>query len=228
MPEPGSHKYDIKRTRLRDEYDEHGVPSKQADPDRAANERLQRDNPPVKVGDPDRAAGPKGTRGMSRGDPAIDDPAQPLASGLELRSSAFTDHTLIPYRYSRQGDNLSPPLEWGYIPDGTEELALVCQDQDALGGTFTHWVVTNLFPYNGGIGEDSLPEGASAGRNSTGELGWTGPQPPVGADEHHYFFRLYAVDRPLGLDEGASADDVHAAVDGHCLATGTLVGLFGR
>lgn len=226
MPDPGSQKYDIKRMRLRDEYDDHGVPDQHAD--RAANEQLQHKYPPRPLGDPERAAGPLGTRGTSRGDPAIDDPALPLASGLELRSSAFSDHTLIPYRYSRQGDNISPPIEWAYLPDGTEELALVCQDPDAPGGTFTHWVITNLLPDSTGIGEDALPSGAVPGRNGFGSLGWDGPEPPIGDEEHHYLFRLYAVDRPLGLGEGASAEDVHAAVDDRCLATGTLVGLFAR
>ena len=89
----------------------------------------------------DRAAGPKGTRGTSRGDPSIDEPPRPIASDLELRSPAFNDGTLIPRRYSRQGGNEAPPLEWTHVPDGTEDLALVCEDPDAPGGVFTHWVV---------------------------------------------------------------------------------------
>lgn len=176
----------------------------------------------------DRALGPKGVRGTSQGDPSADEPPRPLASGLELRSAAFSDGTLIPERYSRRGGNVSPPLEWTHVPDGTEELALVCEDPDAPGGTFTHWVVTSLPPESSGTGEDRLPEEAVPGRNSFGDIGWDGPQPPVGDRAHRYFFRLYAVDRPLGLGEGVGADDVRAAVDGHTLATGTLVGLFAR
>ena len=53
-------------------------------------------------------------------------------------------------------------------------------------------------------------------------------RPPVGDEPHRYFFRLYAADAPLGLGEGATAEEVHAALDGHILARGTLVGLFGR
>ncbi|TWE28933.1 hypothetical protein FHX69_1602 [Prauserella muralis] len=226
MPDPGSHSYDIKRTRLRAEYDETVAPDQHAD--RAANERLERDHPPRPKGDPERAAGPKGNRGTSRGDPDIGDGPRPVASGLELRSAAFTDNTLIPDRYSRQGGNVSPPLEWNRVPDGTEELALVCEDPDAPGGTFGHLVLTGIDPEQTGVPEGQLPDGAVPGRNGFGNLGWDGPQPPVGDDEHRYFFKLYAADRPLGLGEGASAEDVHAAVDGHTLATGTLVGLFGR
>nr|WP_235999141.1 YbhB/YbcL family Raf kinase inhibitor-like protein [Qaidamihabitans albus] len=189
---------------------------------------MEREYPARPKGDPERAAGPKGTRGTSRGDPAIGDPPRPVAAELELRSQAFSDHTLIPDRYSRPGGNSSPPLEWTRVPDGTEELALVCEDPDAPGGTFTHWVVTSIPPDTGGVAEDRLPAGGTPGRNDFDELGWGGPQPPAGDDTHRYFFRLYAVDRPLGLGEGASGADVHAAAEDHTLARGTLVGLFAR
>ncbi len=175
----------------------------------------------------DRSAGPKGRGGTSRGDPSIDEPPSTLSDGLELRSPAFNDGTLIPDRYSRQGGNEVPPLQWTHVPDGTEELALLCEDPDAPGGVFTHWVVTAIPPDVTSI-EDAAPSNAALGRNSFGELGWGGPQPPVGDRAHRYFFRLYAVDRPLGLGEGATAEDVHAAVGNHALATGTLVGLFAR
>ncbi|MER7113613.1 YbhB/YbcL family Raf kinase inhibitor-like protein [Saccharomonospora azurea] len=175
----------------------------------------------------DRATGPAGARGTSRDDPSIDEPPRALSNGLELRSPAFNDNTYIPERYSRQGGNEVPPLQWTHVPDGTEELALVCEDPDAPGGVFVHWVVTAIPPDVGSI-EEAAPSNATLGRNSFGDLGWGGPQPPVGDDPHRYFFRLYAVDRPLGLGEGATAEDVHAAADGHVLATGTLVGLFAR
>ncbi|EHY87187.1 YbhB/YbcL family Raf kinase inhibitor-like protein [Saccharomonospora azurea] len=175
----------------------------------------------------DRATGPAGARGTSRDDPSIDEPPRALSNGLELRSPAFNDNTYIPERYSRQGGNEVPPLQWTHVPDGTEELALVCEDPDAPGGVFVHWVVTAIPPDVGSI-EEAAPSNATLGRNSFGDLGWGGPQPPVGDDPHRYFFRLYAVDRPLGLGEGATAEDVHAADDGHVLATGTLVGLFAR
>ncbi|WP_245788223.1 YbhB/YbcL family Raf kinase inhibitor-like protein [Amycolatopsis marina] len=188
---------------------------------------MQRDNPPRPLGDPDRAAGPQGTRGTSRGSPGIDDPPRPLSTQVELRSSAFNDHTLIPDRYSYAGGNMSPPLEWGGIPDGTSELVLLCEDPDAPNGTFVHWVVTGISPSSTGVGEGESP-GGSPGRNGFGELGWGGPQPPVGDEPHRYFFQLYAVDQPLGLVEAPGAEHVHAAMEGHVLAHGNLVGLFAR
>jgi Raf kinase inhibitor-like YbhB/YbcL family protein len=148
--------------------------------------------------------------------------------GIELRSAAFSDHTLIPDRYSYEGGNVSPPLEWGGIPDGTSELVLLCEDPDAPSGTFTHWVVTNISPATTGVAEGALPEGGTAGQNGFRQSGWGGPRPPVGDKQHRYFFRLYAADKPLGLGRGSTAEQVHAALAGHTLADGTLVGLFGR
>ncbi|WP_246258472.1 YbhB/YbcL family Raf kinase inhibitor-like protein [Amycolatopsis anabasis] len=187
---------------------------------------MQRDHPPRPLGDPDRAAGPLGTGGTSRGDPALDDPTDSTA--FALRSSAFNDHTLIPDRYSYGGGNFSPPLEWSPAPDGTEELVLLCSDPDAPGGTFVHWIVARISPDRTEVAEGALPAGAVVGRNDFGELGWGGPQPPVGDAPHRYFFRLYAADQPLGFHEGAGADDLRAALDDHVIAQATLVGRFGR
>ncbi|MBP2336655.1 Raf kinase inhibitor-like YbhB/YbcL family protein [Saccharothrix coeruleofusca] len=211
MPNPGSHGYDVRRTRLRAEYDDTGTPDQHAD--QAANEELQREHPPVPLGD--RAAGPPGTGGEAD------------QGGLSLRSSAFSGHTLIPDRYSRDGGNTSPPLEWASVPDGARELVLLCEDPDTGGEPFVHWVVTGIPANASGIPEGSLLDGAVVGRNGYGEPGWGGPRPPVG-EEHRYFFRLYAVDRPLEVGEGATAEEVRAALEGRVLAHGTLVGVFGR
>ncbi|WP_433274573.1 YbhB/YbcL family Raf kinase inhibitor-like protein [Actinosynnema sp. CS-041913] len=148
--------------------------------------------------------------------------------GLDLRSAAFSGHTMIPDRYSRDGGDTSPPLQWSDVPPGTEESVLLCEDPDAPAGTFTHWVVVGIPADVTAVGEGAVPEGAAVGRNGYGELGWGGPRPPIGDEPHRYFFRLYAVDRPLGLGEGVTADDVRAAIEGRVLAGGTLVGLFGR
>jgi Raf kinase inhibitor-like YbhB/YbcL family protein len=213
MPNPGSHKYDVQRTRLRAEYENRGVPDQHAD--QAANEELQRENPPRPHGE--RAGGPLGGGGGA-----------PDAGSIQIRSMAFSGHTMIPDRYSYEGGNTSPPLEWSDVPAGAEELVLVCEDPDAPTGTFTHWVVTGIPANVTAIEEGALPEGAVAGRNGFDKSGWGGPRPPIGDEPHRYFFRVYAVDRPLALGENATAEEVRAAVDGHVLGSGTLVGLFGR
>lgn len=155
-----------------------------------------------------------------------------LASGrpasLVLRSEAFADSGFIPARYALDGENTSPPLTWAAPPEGTVEFALLCEDPDAPGGPFTHWVVTALPASARVIPEGKLPRGAVAGRNDFGELGWAGPRPPVGDEAHRYVFRLYALDRALGLQEGAIGAELRAAVAASCLAEGSLVGLFAR
>jgi Raf kinase inhibitor-like YbhB/YbcL family protein len=164
----------------------------------------------------------------SRGDSGPGNSTRLLAGQIELRTTAFNDHTPMPERHSYPAANISPPLEWAGIPDGTQELVLVCEDPDASAQPFTHWVVTNISPGTGGVGEGALPEGSFAGLNGFGDLGWAGPQPPVGDEPHRYFFCLYATDTPLGFGEGVIGPAVDTALDGHVIARGTLVGLFGR
>jgi Raf kinase inhibitor-like YbhB/YbcL family protein len=102
-------------------------------------------------------------------------------------------------------------VEWAHVPAGTAELALICEDPDAPSGTFVHWVLAGISPDSTEIVEDQVPETAVVGRNGFGELGWGGPQPPIGDEPHRYFFHLYAVDRPLGLRQG-EARSVSASV----------------
>ncbi|WP_225850218.1 YbhB/YbcL family Raf kinase inhibitor-like protein [Streptomyces sp. HPF1205] len=149
-------------------------------------------------------------------------------AGIGLSSAAFSDHTLIPERYARTGENLSPPLTWTGVPDGTAELLLLCEDPDAPAGTFVHWLVTGIDPVDGGVAPGQVPRGGTEHANGFGQARWGGPQPPVGDEAHRYFFRLYALPAPVELPGGAGADDVHRAVDHLRLASGTLVGLFQR
>lgn len=114
------------------------------------------------------------------------------------------------------------------MPAGTAELVLICEDPDAPIGTFVHWVLTGIPLASTGIAEKQVPETAVVGRNGFSELDRGGPQPPIGDQPHRYFFHLYAVDQPLGLREGVTADELRAAIEGHQLAHGTVIGLFGR
>lgn len=149
-------------------------------------------------------------------------------AGIELRSSAFTDHTSIPSQYSREGGDMSPPLEWSGIPEGTAELAVLCEDPDAPTGTFTHWLLARIPPSSSGLGEGEQPPEAVAGSNDFGEGGYGGPRPPAGDEPHRYFFRLYAVGEPLDLGDGFAADDLRRAMEGKLLSSGHLVGTFRR
>jgi Raf kinase inhibitor-like YbhB/YbcL family protein len=98
-----------------------------------------------------------------------------------------------------------PTIEWSAPPIGTAELALICEDIDAPGGPFIHWVVTGIPPRTAGIEAGRLPQGAECGPNDFGDTGWGGPMPPAGDDPHRYVFRLFAVDAPLRLGPGTTA-----------------------
>jgi Raf kinase inhibitor-like YbhB/YbcL family protein len=155
-------------------------------------------------------------------------PGDPSLERIELTSPAFDDGDTLPSRFAHDHENLSPPLEWTGIPPGTEELALVCQDPDAPGGLFTHWVLAGLDPTITAIDEDDPPAGAIAGTNDFGEIGWGGPAPPRGHGPHRYVFTLFASSAPLDVAPGLSADDLLEALAGSELAQGTLLGRYER
>ncbi|WP_129667724.1 YbhB/YbcL family Raf kinase inhibitor-like protein [Phytoactinopolyspora endophytica] len=148
-------------------------------------------------------------------------------AGIVLRSPRFTDNTPIPGRHAFHDANISPGLEWEGVPEGTAELLLLCEDPDAPGGSFLHWLVTGLDPNITGIAEGENP-GGTDWPNGFGELGWGGPAPPVGDEAHRYFFRLFALSEAPALPRAPHVADVHRAIDGITRASGTLVGLFQR
>ena len=50
---------------------------------------------------------------------------------FELTSTAFAPGGPIPQKYSCDGEDISPPLQWSDPPQGTQSLALICDDPDA-------------------------------------------------------------------------------------------------
>jgi Raf kinase inhibitor-like YbhB/YbcL family protein len=145
---------------------------------------------------------------------------------FKLTSSAFDDGQEIPSRHSCEGDDLSPPLSWSGVPQGTRSLALIVDDPDAPGGTFTHWLAWGLEPASGGIGEGEVA--AVEGRNDFGTVEYRGPCPPPGHGPHRYFFRLHAVDADIGLEPGADKQDLERALEGHVLGSAGLIGRYER
>ena len=122
---------------------------------------------------------------------------------LTLTSSAFADNEFIPAQYTCDGDNVSPPLEWSQVPEGTAELVLLFEDPDGPGGTFVQWVLFGLDPGSGWLQEGKVPAGAIGGKNDYGRTDWAGPCPPIGKP-HRFIFTLLALSEPSGLAEGAS------------------------
>ncbi len=150
---------------------------------------------------------------------------------MHLHSPAFFTGNSIPFQYTCDGDNLSPPLSWDSPPNGTVSFALIVEDPDAPKKTFTHWVVYNLpahieYLSEGVVNHATLPDGGVQGKNDFGQLGFGGPCPPSGT--HRYFFKLYALDQMLDLPPGASKADVLAAMEGHVLEAAELMGRYAR
>ena len=156
---------------------------------------------------------------------------QVVAASLSLTSPAFEDGGQIPSRYTCDGEGASPPLAWGEPPPDTGSFALIVDDPDAPGGTFTHWVLFNLLADTRALpedvpGDERLPDGAAQGRNDFRGAGWGGPCPPGGT--HRYRFFLYALDSTLELPSDASKQQLVDAMEGRVLAEGRLTGTYSR
>ncbi len=145
---------------------------------------------------------------------------------LTISSSAFSHGEAIPARYTCNGADASPPLVIGKIPPTARSLALIMDDPDAPAGTWVHWVVWNIPVQTREILENTLPPGASQGRNGWKRNSYGGPCPPSGT--HRYFFRLYALDTSLQLTSSATKADLERAMQGHILAKGELMGTYRR
>lgn len=149
---------------------------------------------------------------------------------MKIHSAAFGDGAEIPREHTCDGGDVSPPLAWEGVPGSAAALALVVDDPDAPAGLWTHWLVWNLDPASGGlpaaVGPGSPPGGGVQGANSWGNALWQGPCPPSGS--HRYFFRLYALDEAMALSQGASRDEVDAALEGHVLAQAETMGRYAR
>jgi Raf kinase inhibitor-like YbhB/YbcL family protein len=151
---------------------------------------------------------------------------------IEVSSTAFREGEAIPKEFTADGKDVSPPLQWAQPPENTRSLALICEDPDAPRGTWVHWVLFNLPPDTRSLerglpATETLASGAWQGNNDFGHTGYGGPSPPKGKP-HRYFFKVYALDRQLELSAGATREQLLAAIKGHILAEGQLMGRYGR
>ena len=150
-----------------------------------------------------------------------------------LQSRAFDNDHAIPEKYTCKGNDISPPLAWTGVPEGTRSLVLIVDDPDAPDPkapkmTWVHWVLYNLPPDATGLAEGmtapQLPEGAQEGINDWRRTGYGGPCPPIG--RHRYFHKLYALDTTLEGLSPPTKTKVEAAMQGHVLAQAVLVGTY--
>ena len=152
---------------------------------------------------------------------------------IVLMSSQFTANGAIPAAHTCQGADKSPALHWSGVPATAKSLALVVVDPDAPDPkapkmTWTHWAIYNLPPtataLPDGATKATLPPGTREANNDWGQPGWRGPCPPVG--RHRYFFKLYALDVVLPPIAGADRAKLEAAMKGHVVAEGQLIGTY--
>lgn len=145
---------------------------------------------------------------------------------LVVASEAFSQGDTLPERHTCDGEGRSPPLSWEEVPDEAAELAVLLEDPDAPDGTFVHWVAAGIDPASARLGAGEAPP--VEGRNDFGEPGYGGPCPPPGDDPHRYVFTVLAVSQPLGLSDGASAEELLEASEDATVDHGRLTGQYGR
>ncbi len=147
---------------------------------------------------------------------------------MKIISSAFRNGEMIPVKYTCNGENINPPLEFVEVPEEAVSLVLIMDDPDVPvqvreDRMWNHWIKFNIPPTTRGVAENSEPAGV-AGIGTSGNLKYHGPCPPD--TEHRYFFKLYALDTELDLPEGATKKEVEKAMTNHIIAQAQLIGLY--
>ena len=152
---------------------------------------------------------------------------------LSITSTAFEDGGTMPAVYTCEGDDISPPLSFSGVPEDAQTLVLIVDDPDAPDPkaprmTWVHWVLYNIPVTVSGMVEDTAkngsPPGTSEGKNDWKRTGYGGPCPPIG--RHRYFHKLYALDVKLSDLKEPTKAELERAMQGHILATASLIGTY--
>ena len=166
---------------------------------------------------------------------AITRPETQARDAMTVTSTSFATGASMDRRYSAYGDNVSPALSWSAVP-GARSYAIIAEDPDGRRPIpVLHWLASNIPATVTSLPEGlptlprlSDPSGMLQGRNTSGSIGYSGPHPPAGDEPHHYHFQVYALDNSPGVPPGASRDQLLAAMKGHVLAKGALVGRYAQ
>jgi Raf kinase inhibitor-like YbhB/YbcL family protein len=154
------------------------------------------------------------------------EPLNVLQETVQITSSAFEHGDYIPTRYTCDGEDISPPLQIGGLPQEAKSLALIVEDPDAPVGTWVHWAVWNLPPDLQELSPGKIPPQASEGVNDFDRAGYGGPCPPSGV--HRYYFNIFALDTVLNLAKGSRRKELDRAMKGHIIGYGSLMGRYQR
>jgi hypothetical protein len=152
-------------------------------------------------------------------------PAGVVPESITVTSKSFSSGGAIPIELTCDGSGASPDVTWSSPPEATKALVVTFDDLEAPSGHLTHWVVLNVRPEARVLraGADVSAVGGVLGRNDGGEIAYAGPCPPRHRG-HHYALRVIALDKALKLPEGAGRETVDAAMEGHVLGWGELIG----
>lgn len=150
---------------------------------------------------------------------------------MKFYSPAFAATEEIPVKYTCDGEDISPPLQWSDLPEGTKSLAMICDDPDAPSGVWDHWLIFNISPELTGLEEDTPKvfdpfRGVGHGINNWNNSYYGGPCPPSG--QHRYYFKLYALDAKLRIKPGSSKGAILRAMEGHVLEKAHFFGVYSR
>lgn len=162
-----------------------------------------------------------------------DDPEE---TPMQITSPAFDEDGTIPEKYTRDGANVSPPLNVSGVPEGAESLTVIVDDPDApQTDPWVHWLIWNIPAQADHIPEGYPPsgdgkafDGTAQGTNDFGTVKYDGPAPPPSHGEHRYRFTLYALDTTLDLEPGANRTQLDAAIDGNVVEQDRLTGVYER
>jgi Raf kinase inhibitor-like YbhB/YbcL family protein len=141
---------------------------------------------------------------------------------MRIFSPDFADGERLDARFTCEGENVPPDLRWDELPDGTSELALTCEDPDAPGRTFIHWVAWGIDPIQERV------VATREGRSDFGSTGYRGPCPPPGHGSHHYRFTIYALGESLSLEDESTIDALRDAMGSVVLGEATITGTYSR
>lgn len=143
-----------------------------------------------------------------------------------LIRSVFNNHESIPIRYTGDGEDINPSIDFLGVPENVKSFVLIVDDPDAPRGDWVHWIVFNIPANVRRIEENSVPDGAILGMNDSMRLKYHGPAPPYGI--HRYFFKVFSLDCMLNLPEGSKKQDILRAMEGHIIDKAELIGTYKR
>ena len=155
---------------------------------------------------------------------------------MEISSAAFKDGGKIPIQYvmpGAGGKNVSLPLSWKNVPPGTKSFALAVVDPHPIARNWVHWLVinipSNLIILDEGASGKRMPPGSMELKNSWGDIGYGGPEPPEGTGDHPYVVTLYALNvEKLDLKPESSLAAFKKAIEGKIIGSASITGKYGR